>query len=299
MKAIVLHHYYYHYEMIPSILTQFKDYEIDLFFTQKNEDLKSWNTIYSQLNIPYNMIDQIKHRNYDLIILDTDDDKIMCHVYNDYFRGIPIYIIKHVKDGDRSNITPSLKKTIDVHGINQKFTSFHFCGFRYISVEEKLKKISNKISVAIIGDIVNEEKDFLNSLIKRVKNFNDIDFYIINRTYPYWYTKKYLNIKYFISCSTQIMFKILERCHYIYFFGFTRGVDKSSACFGLSYSTLCRMVCCDRSREQYNIETPIFKNMSDSFELKPLIKENLIDIDNERETLINQTGIHIKNLLKS
>jgi len=299
MKTIILHHFPFHYEMIPSILTQFQDYKIDLYFTQKTDDLKNWNNIYSQTNIPYNIIDQIKHKNYELVILDTDDDQIMCQVYNDYFKGIPVYIINHSKDGNRSKIDEIFKRTIDIHGINKKLNPFHFCGFRYINIEEKLKKLSNKISVAIIGDIINEETDFLDNLIKRFKNFNDIDFYIINRNYPYWYTKKYLNIKYFINCNTQIMFKILERCHYIYFFAFSRGINTCSACFGLSYSTLCRMVCCERIREQYNIKTPIFKNMTESFDLIPLNKENLIDINIERESLINQTGTYIKNLLKS
>ena len=299
MKTIILHHFPFHYEMIPSILTQFQNYEIDLYFTQKNDDLKNWISIYSQINIPYKIIDQINHKNYDLIILDTDDDQIMCQIYNDYFKGIPIYIINHINDGNRSNIDPIFKKMINIHGINEKFTPFHFCGFRYINIEEKLKKLSNKISVAIIGDIINEEEDFLESLIKRFKNFNDIDFYIINRNYPYWYNKKYLNIKYFINCNTQIMFKILERCHYVYFFAFTRGLKTCSACFGISFSTLSRMVCCERTKEQYNIETPIFKNMDENFNLKPITKEIIIKINNERESLINQTGTYIKNLLKS
>ena len=29
----------------------------------------------------------------------------MCQVYNDYFHGIPIYIINHSKEGNRSKIT--------------------------------------------------------------------------------------------------------------------------------------------------------------------------------------------------
>ena len=136
-KTIILHHFSFHYEMIPSILEQFHDYEIDLYFTQKNDDLNNWNKIYSQMNIPYKIIEQIKHRNYDLIILDTDDDQIMCQVYNDYFHGIPIYIINHSKEGNRSKIYPEFKRIIDIHGIQEKLSPFHFCGFNYINIEEK------------------------------------------------------------------------------------------------------------------------------------------------------------------
>lgn len=304
MRALILHHFPFHYEMIPSILQQFKDYEIDMYLTQKTTDFMNWYVIYKQLNNKFNLVYNLRDNdnNYDVIIIDTDDDLICSNIYNQYYAslGIPCYIINHIKTGCRSTINKEYRFERDIHGIHKTGDDFHFCGYDYINVNDKINKLSDRVSVAIIGDIVNEEENFLNDMINRFENFDEIDFYIINRTTPYWYNegKKYPNIKFFINCNTQIMFKILEKCHYVYFFGWKRAIKTCTASVGLSFSTLCRLLCCERCQSQYEIQSPIFKSMTDKFKLEKITKNDLENIYNERNRLIQMNSKNLVSLTK-
>lgn len=296
-KAIILHGFWFHFEMLGSIYELFgNEYELDLY-AKPFPQLFEWITIYSKLNLNVNYLNSISNTNYDLVILDTDDDKEMCELYNRYFFGIPVYVINHVNTGNRSNITKQFKFDIDIHGIQQEGKPFHFCGYNYLSVEEKVKNLSPIISVAIIGDVVNEEKDFLDLLKNRFTNFEDIDFYVINRTPPYWMTDRYSNIKYFINCNTILMFKILARCHYVYYFALKRGTQTCSACVGMAYANLCRLLCWETKKQQYEIVSPMFKSFEERFELKPISKEDLMSIEVEREILRNKTKLFMKKKL--
>ena len=256
-----------------------------------------WISIYSKLNYNINYLNSISKTNYDLVILDTDDDREMCKLYNQLFLGIPVYIVNHVKTGNRSTIPEQFKLDIDIHGIQKEGQPFHFCGYNFLSVEEKLTTLSPRPSVAIIGDVINEEKDFLDLLKNRFTNFDEIDFYIINRIPPYWKTDKYSNIKYFINCNTILMFKILARCHYVYYFALKRGTETCSACVGMAFSNLCRLLCWETKKKQYETVSPIYKSFDERFELKPIKKEDLIQVEVEREILRNKTKQFIKQKL--
>lgn len=302
-KCIILHGFWFHYEMIPSCLEQFKNYDIDLYISQNTEDFRNWYVIFKRLNISFNVIFSITHKNYDLVILPTDDDKVMYNLYNEKLNGIPCYIINHLATtGNRTLIDDKYKKDIDIHGIHtlRGSNQFHFCGYNYIDVEEKFTKLSNRISIAILGDLVNEEDNFLMDMKNRFINFEDIDFYIINRMTPYWVKEasKYPNIKLFISCNTQIMFKILEKCHYVYFFGVKRGLKSCSACFGCAFTTLCKIVCCERIKSMYEFTTPLYKSMNDRFFIEKITKNDLEKIKNERNFLMIETSKFISKILE-
>lgn len=335
LSAILLHGFPFHYEMIGSIIEQFgAKYKLDILAAD-TPDLRNWRYVYSRLGANHSFITTINRVDYDLVILDTDDDKTMCNVYNQYFTPIPVYVINHIKTGNRSSLgearaqrapsatphdplipqpvarrdrqptacaqpvntlditTPSTSIppvfAIDIQGIHKPGAPFHFCGYNYINTEQKVKSLSARISVAVIGDIINEELHFFTLLKNRFINFEDIDFYIINRNIPYWRADAapYKNVILMIQCDTVNMFRVLEKCHYVYFFADKRGLMTSSACFGMAFSTLCRMVCSPDKRDQYEITTPLFKPKNEVFELPTLTRIDIESVENERKRLVS------------
>lgn len=293
-KAIILHSLPFHYEMLGSVLHHFSEYIIDILSIEDNY----WHRIYSKLYKNYKCIHTVIHTDYDLCILPTDDDKTMCDVYTKFFLGKPVYIINHIKTGNRSTIPEQYKKCIDIHGIQKSLQPFHFCGYKYVSsTHDKLQLLSQRISVAIVGDIINEERFFFKELFNRFTNFKDIDFHVINR-WPSMWKIDFPNVYYHINCNTEEMFNILEKCHYMYFFAYKRGKTTSSASFGLGYSTLCRMVCSTDKKEQYDIESPLFENMDSKITLAPVSKDDIEIVEKERDLLISKTNGFISEILK-
>ena len=307
-KLLILHGIPCHYEMLPSILVHFQNFEIDIL-SCTSPDIYDWASHFlNKLNIQFNMIvnfrmlKNIQDKKYDLCILPTDDDYLMSILYDNALDSIPLYVINHARgEGIRSKIHSPQKYALDIHGIQNRNQPFHFCGVDFISVNDKMKLLSKpRISVAILGGLAGEEENFLSDLKRRIKNFEDIDFYIINRFPVYWMSEgaKHSNIHFFIQCTTATMFEILKRCHYMYFFAHKRGsVNTCSACFGMSYSFLCRLVCDTKRMEQYEIKTPLFKDMDEQFELQCLSEKEVYEMEQERRELISKTSDNIKTLL--
>lgn len=292
-KAIILHSLPYHYEMIGSILHYFSDYQIDILSLEDN----SWNKVYSTIFKNYKSIHTVINTNYNLCIIPTDDDMIMCDVYKKFFSSIPVYIINHIKIGNRSPIDNENKKCLNIHGIQKPLEPFHFCGYKYLkSTQDKLQLLSKKVSVAIIGDIINTERFFFKHLFNRFTNFYDIDFHVINRTESMWKIN-YPNIYYHINCNTEEMFKTLEKCHYVYFFAFQRGKKTSSASFALAYSTLCRMLCSDDKKHQYEISSPSFHPIDSKITLSEVSKADIEEVEKERELLLSKTSHFISEII--
>lgn len=301
-KILILHGVPYHYEMIPSVLEQFKDYEIDLFVEPIKSDLIPWITsFYVKLNVPFRLLKTVSDKNYDLCCLPTDDDKKMHEFYNKNLVGIPVYIINHLKGSNRNEVDDSYKYFIDIHGVQEVNGPQHFCGSSLLHIPKKMSTLSKEtISVATIGDIIIREKNFIQELRSKFTNFNQIDFFIINRNITVSLLSegyKHDNIHFFLKCDAQTMFHILERCHYVYYFSPSGYLTNSSGCFGLSYSFLCRLICDKRRQIQLETETPLFVEGKDIIELKPLDEEQIIEIEKERTKFISRTSNHIKKLL--
>ena len=301
-KVLILHGLPCHYEMIPSVLEQFKDYEIDLLVNRIRIELEHWfNYFYAKLKVRLRIITNISDKNYDLCCLPTDDDKKMYEFYKKKLVGIPVYIINHLKGSNRTEIDGSYKYCIDMHGIQEVNGPHHFCGSTVLDIEKKVFTISKPIiSVAIIGDIIIREENLLEDLKRKFTNFHQIEFFIISRRIKISLLSEGLNhnnIHFLLNCDAHTMFQILERCHYIYYFSPTVDLTNSSGCFGLSYSFLCRLICDTRRQRQLENETPLFTGVEDKFELKPLDKEQIIEIEKERTKFISETSNHIKNLL--
>jgi len=293
-KAIILHSFPFHYEMLGSVLHYFSEYTIDILSLEDHY----WNRIYSKLYKNYKCIPAVIHTDYDLCILPTDDDKTMCDVYTKFFLGKPVYIINHIKNTHRSTIPDEYKRCIDIHGIQNPLQPFHFCGYKYVSsTHDKLRLVSQRVSVAIVGDIINRERFFFKELFNRFTNFKDIDFYVINR-WPSRWKMDFPNVYYRINCNTEEMFNILEKCHYMYFFASSQTKTACSGCFGLAYSTLCRMLCSTDRKEQYEIESPLFENMESNITLAPVSKEDIEMVEKERDLLISKTNRFISEILK-
>jgi hypothetical protein len=95
------------------------------------------------------------------------------------------------------------------------------------------------------------------------------------------------------------MFEVLEKCNYVYFFAYKRGsVNTSSACFGLSYTFLCRLVCDHKRKQQYEISSPLFNDTDDTFYLPPITEQDIVDVEEERAHLICKTSKDLKSMLK-
>ena len=115
-KVLILHGFPYHYEMIPSVLYYFRDYDIDLFSTPFSYDFVQWiYHFYKKLNVTFRVIKNLVPEQYDLCIFPTDDDKIMSFHYHKLFFGTPIYIINHLKGVNRTIVPEYFKYCLDIN----------------------------------------------------------------------------------------------------------------------------------------------------------------------------------------
>lgn len=302
-KVLILHGFPYHYEMIPSVLYYFRDYDIDLFSSPFSYDFVQWiYHFYKKLNVTFRVIKTLVPKQYDLCIFPTDDDKIMSFHYHKLFFGTPIYIINHQKGVNRTIVPEDFKYCLDIQGIQNKNVPFHFCGCFYMNLEKKLSTIAKlTINVAVIGNgAITPDSNFLSTLRNRFSNFNVIQFFIINRVLEPAFVKEVngiYNVHLHSNCDSETMFHLLEKSHYIYYFPSKVDLTKSSGCFGLSYSFLCRMICPPEYASALETSLALTIEDDESMELKPVDKFHLIELERERRRFINATSDHLKKLL--
>lgn len=305
MKHIlILHGLNCHYHIIGALLEQLQDYKIDLLFPQEvksnqfpNERFDGWNQICDEMDLKYNVIHEITNQKYDYCVLDTDDDKIGNTYYNKYFNGVPVLVVNHEREVKRSTIHPEYQKWLWLLGShdNTQSSDYFFFGYHYLNIEKKVRLLTPRISVVIVGGSSHDSENSTQSLVKHLLNFNEVDFYIIHREKPHTYDPSYENIKYLILCDTPQMNYILARSHYVWFYTSTRRF--CTAAIPLAYSMLCRCVLHNVSKVQYGIKTPIYGGDEDRFVLPPLTHHDIVSISNERDYLCTQSQQSIRRRL--
>lgn len=294
-KVVIIHGLSVHYHIICSFIEQFQDYTIDLLFPHevntdpcRIEKFDVWAQLCDQLNLKYNVIRKITPRQkYDYCVLDTDDDKVGNSYYNRYFKGTPVLVINHSRGLNRDSIHPDHTRQLWIWGAHNPSSDYYFFGFHYLNIETKMRLLTPKISVVIVGCPALDMENSPQSLVNHLVNFNDIDFYIINRKFPKTYNPNYQNIKYMILCDTPQMNYILAQSHYVWFYTSTRRECSSS--IHMAYTMLCRCVLHSVSRNQYGIQTPIFGGDDDRFVLPPLTRQDVIAVSDERDYLFNRS----------
>lgn len=303
-KVVIIHGIWCHYHVIGALLEQLQqDYEIDLLIppevkpnTCPIERFDGWSQIYDQMNLKYNVIDKITPRQkYDYCVLDTDNDRIGTSYYDRYFSGTPIVVIQHSCGETQDSINPVYKKSLWILGGQAPLHDYYFFGYHYLNIEAKMRLLTPRISVAIVGGSSHDIENSPQSLEKHLSNFKEIEFYIIHREQPHTYDPSYENIKYLILCDTPQMNYIVARAHYVWFYTSTRRF--CTAVIPLAYSALCRCVLHNASRNQYGIQTPIFGGDDDRFTLPPLTHQEVTAVSNERDYLINQSQQAIRRRL--
>lgn len=305
-KAAILHGIRCHYEMLGSVIEQFKtNYELYLIttpFNLQSEELRDWLELYTRLSISPNLIDDpnvLMNLNPDVCIIHTDDDHWAGSVYSQFFINRPLFIVRHIDIAKRTNVSLDENvHTLTIQGVHDVDKRIWSCAWNGITVQDKLKNLSSRPLICVLGDIINEEDNFLKSMMERIINFDEIEVFIANRTNLNQETELYNtmpNVLMVPNCSTQLMFEMLSRAHYVYFFAHKRGTHTSSAAFPISFTMLCRMISCSRCKNQYGIESPLFYDMDEKFEVKPLTKDDIENVDQERQMLIESTHKLLKN----
>jgi hypothetical protein len=285
-------------------LEQLQDYdEIDLLFPHEVgqdpcpiERFEWWSPMCDQMNLKYNVIRKVTNKTYDYCVLDTDDDKLGNSYYNRYFMGTPVLVINHSRGLNRDVINPKYKTQLWLLGCHVPSHDYYFFGCHYLNIDTKMRLLTPRISVVIIGSTSNDEENSPQSLEKHLSNFTNIDFYIIHRRFPKTYNPNYPNVKYMILCDTQQMNYILAQAHYVWYYTSTRNIC-SSSCVHMSYSMLCRCVLHNVSRNQYGIHTPIYGGDDDRFELPPLTRQDVTAVSEERDYLCDRSKQAIRRRL--
>lgn len=307
-KAAILHGIRCHYEMLGSVIEQFKnDYDLYIVTTPFNlncEELQDWLALYKRLTVLPNLIDdpnELIDLNPDVCIIHTDDDHWSGSVYCQFFLNKPLIIVRHIDIAKRTNVAIDENVHIlTIQGVPDLYQRTWSCMWNGITAQDKFKKLSTRPLICVLGDIINEEDDFLKLMMNRITNFNEIDVFIANRNAPTQETELYNtlpNVLMVSNCSTQFMFEMLTRAHYVYFFAHKRGTHTSSAAFPISFTMLCRMISCSRCKNQYGLESPLFYDMDDKFEIKPINKKDIENVERERQMLIERTSKLVNNCM--
>jgi hypothetical protein len=308
MEAIVPHQFDFHFEMFGGVCEYFASrYRLHFFIPMANIASKkiifdSWvDILMSYCNrrkfiAPIFHTDNIPSLRYELCIIPTDDDRLAYQVYSIVKQHNPnmrVFCINHTDMGNRNPLPPHL--SVRIQGIWTQ--DFYANMMRYITTDEKMAMLSTeRVRLLVMGDIIRTEKNFLVDLRRRISNFSDVDIFFLNRQ-PATEEISDPNIFQIVNCTTHTIFDILKRCHYVYFFSTVRGSNSSTAAFPLAFSTLCRMVCCERSRKQYHITSPLFYEMNDTFSLTLPTRQEIADVETERERLLQQTSCLLDKML--
>jgi hypothetical protein len=302
MKVLILHGVNCHYHILCSFIQQFQEYEIDILFPPEvktnpypTESFDGWDQICDHMNLKYNLIREVSKKKYDFCVLPTDDDRIGASYYNRYYNGVPVLVINHERGLKRDGLNTVYKRRLWTWGTHDPSSDYYFFGCRYFNIDEKVRLLSPRTSVVIIGMPSEGEENSPQSLERHITNFKDIDFYVIYRQQPRTYNPSYSNITYKIACDTNQMNSVIARSHYVWYY--TSDVPKCSSAVHMAYSMLCRCVLHNVSKNQYGIQTPIFGGDDDQFELKPLTRDDVAVVSNERDYLFSQTQKAIRRRL--
>lgn len=300
-KVLIIHGCACHYHIIGSFLEQLQDYDIDLLLPQEItsacpiERFDVWAQMCEKRDLKYNMIRKVTNKKYDFCVMDTDDDKVGLSYYHRYFDGTMVFVVNHERGEIRDTINPKYTRHVWVWGTHSPLSDYYFFGFRYLNIDSKMRLLTPRISVAIIGCPVLDIENSPHSLVKHLSNFKEINFFIINRQLPQTYNPNYDNIKYMVLCDMPQMNYILAQAHYIWFY--TSNRNRCSSCVHMAYTMLCKCVLHNVSKDQYGIRTPVFGGDDDQFELKPLTRDDVTAISNERDHLIEQSKQAIRRRL--
>ena len=164
-----------HFHTLCSFLEQFQEYEIDMLFPQEvepnhysTERFDGWSQVCDHMNLKYNLIQKVTKKKYDFCVLPTDDDKVGCSYYNRYFKGTPVLVMNHERGLNRDVINPEYKRQLWIWGTHHPASDYYFFGFHYLNIDEKMRLLSPRISVVIVGDASDDVENSPQSLEKHL-----------------------------------------------------------------------------------------------------------------------------------
>jgi hypothetical protein len=281
----------HHFECLGSPLTLFEGHSIDMMLVDTVE-AEDWYLFYSK-RFEFNVTHSLLIKKYDILFLPTDNHHgpITSYflnqykkVYNQDFPG-KIISINHTRGICRNPIGESMF----IHGTTDIEPYFSMC-WDYISPIEKQKRLSEKVSIVLLGDMARREPDYFSKFKTRFENFDELEVYIVNRFPPnYAYTS---NCTVIVNASVKTMFDILTKSHYIYHGGYD--TEQSTGSYPLAFTTLCKFISNQCILTQYGDKSSLcITNVK--LILDRLTLSELQLIENEKQNMIKKNLLNINN----
>ena len=228
---------------------------------------------------------------YDLIIINTDDDKNAFNFYNYFFNGCKLFVINISPNQTRSkSVSPHLVFSMFQQGMNSNPDQIEYhLGWNRLTVNEKMTRISERITVVVVGKVSDRCPNFFSNLKSNISNFADIDFVFINRSFSRTIDEP--NFTFIQQCNTNEMFDYLDKAHYLYFYpDDLNEIVCTSGMVCLCYATLTPMIL---PLKKWNIDNFISLD-GKSIELERLDVDLVQRLSDERDSKISATEMVLK-----
>lgn len=328
INYLLIHKFPCHYEMIPSVINYFGGENLDCIIGFAKTNWKPmYDKISNMINKPYNLINLdtllTQKKYYDYIIIDTEDAQPNWEFIGNYMKNYEdrlldgrtkIFVVSHNSNLPVASyfISDKYITRMYIQGIqlSQNIEHYYYNAVRAIDANKKLKIIKRDkvIRVAVVGDIVNRDKNFIANLKKRITNYSNIEFQFISRKYSDCFISSLdssLTVKLNESITATEMYNILFLCDYIYYYPEYTVNDigsKATGSFNMAYSTLCKYICPIQFIEQYDMNQQCgsyLKNPNDSITLTKITYDDILLIEEDGNRMYSKTKDFIeKSLIK-
>ena len=288
MKFCVFQSFCFHYEMVGYIIDYFLTNKINInYYLNLNYESTEWKIFYEKTfntTLKWNNFTTFNPENYDYIILLTDDDPVFPNEWIKKYNS-KIIIVDHMDKIRRLAIT----KRIGVKFYyNRPDCEWALPVYQSISKinKKKLLEQNDRIIISCIGERSVPNSDLV--LKKLFKNFNQIDFLIMNRIIKNKYSSP--NIFTFEKCSTSKMMENLQKSHYVLYFhkSIEFSFNKLTASIPLALNNGCQIIVSDFVNLHYNLKSPIVLKSINETEFEPIILTKNSELDKVYEDLYHE-----------
>lgn len=320
MRFLLVHQLHCHYEMIPSFISYFSKLgELDIVMGdilcisgELSDEIAGWKKVFDACGEYklYTTSNFTCTKPYDYILMDTED-------YINNWKWLNLNLMKYPMltsvnskiigvCHDKKTIVSKVSTLLYMQGIDKNL--FYYCGVNLISTDKKFKIVNAtpKINVAIVGDIVNREHDFLEVLTKRIKNYQDIQFHFVNRHFSTNFLEvidKYeITIKMYTNLNASTMMSLLFTCDAMYYYPevLSNIGTKSTGSLMLAYSTLCKLICPSEYIVTANMNPSsgfFLVGPNDSVTISKLSMDDISHLHDDHEYLSSSTSASISSIL--
>ena len=294
-KILIYNGFPFHYEMIGFMLDFCRKYTIEATLVNKvmNDE---WIDLYKQkFNFQYLQDIPSQLNSFNLIVLLTDDDMS----YPNHLIFNNTICIDH---SIQQNRRPQVKYHIPIIPFHAKITDFILPVFDYITIETKIKKISEhkRPIITFLGD---SAIPCDSSVLRVISNLHDFDIYIINRRIV---NKNFNlpNVFFFENIPANHMFELLISSTYICYI--PNKTSSSSpkhyecksmtAAMPLSFTTGCKLIIPQNMNKFLKLNSVLEYLPYTQFSLE--LSPSLVETFQEREQLLKHRDTSLFRAMK-